>query len=93
MQRVEKGTYVDAVVELDDHDFDDCTFTNCELIYKGGPLGLNRSRLIRCRWIFEGPALSTLSVLAALFQMNPAYTEDLVAHLRKGQVPAPRPKT
>jgi len=57
----------DKPVELDGEEFYDCTFVDCNLIYRGGepPVILDGS-FVRCEWFLEDAALRTLGFFMAL---------------------------
>jgi hypothetical protein len=52
-----------ATLEIDGMHFVDCTLENCILIYRGGSVIFERTRLRRCRYVFYGPARTTVQLL------------------------------
>ncbi len=62
--------FVDREIELDDNDFDKCSFKDCNLIYRGGPVPsvTNCSFDDDCRLTFDGCAANAVRFLASLHQ-------------------------
>lgn len=56
-------TLAGGSLALDDTRFVDCRFTDCELLYSGRPVILERTSLKGCRYIFSGRAKMTLEFL------------------------------
>ncbi len=52
-----------ASVCLDDKHFIDCTFKDCQLIYNGGCLIVERTSFVHCRHLLHGPARATVLYL------------------------------
>ena len=50
-------------VELDGNHFINCTFSNCILEYRGGPVAFDRTQMDGCRHVFFGRARRTLHYL------------------------------
>ena len=48
---------------LDDKNFIDCQFHDCELVYHGGPVTFLETAIFRCRWSFGGAAQRTIGLL------------------------------
>ena len=54
-------------VETDDQEFNQCTFVNCKLIYRGGnPPDLSRCQFTGCRWLLMDAAIRTIAFMRAL---------------------------
>ena len=51
------------VVTLDGKHFVDCTLDACKLVYRGGAVTFERTRLARCSYIFGGQARRTVELL------------------------------
>jgi len=58
----------DQSIVVDEDEYIGCTFTRCQLIYKGGglPMLVNNS-FKECQWNFDGPAARTVQFMAALY--------------------------
>lgn len=55
-------------VVLDGKHFEDCTFENCDLVYRGGvPPNFIRSDFAAPRFVFEGAAQSTVQFMSAIY--------------------------
>ena len=56
-----------CAVELDDTDFTDCKFDDCELVYRGGrPPTMDSCSFTNTRFKFEGAAANTVAFLKAM---------------------------
>ena len=53
-------------IVVSDRHFERCKFVDCELVYRGGRVGLVANSFDCCRWSFEGAAADTLSFVGAL---------------------------
>jgi hypothetical protein len=69
-QMVEKftdKTFTGASVELDNHEFRNCTFRDCKLVYAGGPPPtLDTCDFGNSQFNFHGPAANTIAFLKAM---------------------------
>lgn len=60
--------FENETVELDDHEFDACTFLNCTLIYRGGALPkLGTNTFVGCQFALRDAALRTLGFFSELY--------------------------
>ena len=58
-------------VELDDNEFENCTFSGASLIYRGGaPPSLNGCNFTNVRFNFQGSAANTVAFLKAMSAPN-----------------------
>ena len=66
-------TIRDELLEIDTKNFIDCTLIGCILEYSGHPVVFERTRLLGSRYVFFGPAKSTVQFLqnTALMSYNP----------------------
>lgn len=73
-----KGVVFENVpIELDGHAFEDCTFVNCQIRYKGGPYRILGSfRRENVTWTFEQAAIRTLRLIR-LLQSDRATVQQL----------------
>jgi hypothetical protein len=61
-------TFENRSVVLDGDEYEDCTFRNCSLIYKGGePPRLVNNYLENCSWQFQDAAERTVNFLKGLY--------------------------
>ncbi len=61
--------FSNEMVVLDGNDYLNCTFTNCEIVFRGtASVTLNGLYLNDCRWTFDGPAGLTINFMTALYQ-------------------------
>ncbi len=74
---------------LDGKRFVDCQLIKCRLTFRGTQLPeFKDTRIIDCQILFQGPAASTLKMLASLYQSGQASMVDSIfAHL-KGDIAA-----
>ncbi len=69
VMRYIKQSFSGEIVELDGNQFEDCTFTDCKLIFSAlDRVSFNRCTFTECNWVFDGPAETTLSFLSDLYQ-------------------------
>jgi len=69
--RFEKKTFEKQRIVLDYNEFEECRFTECELVFNAvGSVGFSRNVLDNCRWKFEGPAAAAVSFLKAVYGMG-----------------------
>ena len=58
------STFINVTVHLDGEEFENCTFTDCVLVYSGGPLPkLSGCDLRKFALKFDGPAERTVAFL------------------------------
>ena len=63
------AAFTNETVVLDGNEYLNCTFTNCELIFRGTDgVALHGIDFNGCRWTFEGPAGLTINFMTALYQ-------------------------
>lgn len=62
--------FTQQTIVLDGNEFHDCTFHECDLIYRGGSLEF-KSKAVRCNWVFEGAAQRTITLLRYLGYLPP----------------------
>ena len=58
----DRELYSERVV-MDEKNFSDCQFHDCELVYHGGPVTFSETVIMRRRWSFGGSAHRTLGLL------------------------------
>ena len=62
-------TFTNETVVLDGNDYLNCTFTNCEIVFRGtASVSLHGINFNDCRWTFDGPAGLTINFMTALYQ-------------------------
>jgi hypothetical protein len=95
-------TFRNQTVAIDNGEFYDCTFDNCQLEFSGvGKRVIAGCHFSEdCRWIFKGAAADTLSFLSALYHHFGPHgrriVEDTFNTIRAGQdnpPPTARSKT
>lgn len=65
VMHIHKYPFEDQDIVLDFHEFKECKFKNCNMIFHGyGPVGLVGCEFLNCRWTFSGPASATLNFMA-----------------------------
>jgi hypothetical protein len=55
-------TFTRETIVLDSNEFHGCTFNECHLTYRGGPI-VFKADAFRCHWVFEGAAQNTIGLL------------------------------
>ncbi len=63
MKTVQGKTFNRVTVAIDDTEFANCTITNCELIYSGGPFGWVETDMTNCLITLRGAAAFTAGFL------------------------------
>ncbi len=63
MRTIQNQTFENQIVDVDDTTILDCIFTDCILRYSGRSFTIGRSQLLRCRYVFFGPAEETVLFL------------------------------
>ncbi len=64
----EHKTFTKETVLLDGHDFNNCEFHQCILVYKAQePVKLEHCHFVGCTWRFEDAAQRAVSLLKALY--------------------------
>ena len=70
--------FEDQDIVLDFHEFKECKFTNCNMIYHGhGAVGLISCKFHQCKWVLDGPAKATLNFMANMYS-NGNGAEELI---------------
>jgi hypothetical protein len=60
--------FVGQEVELDDNEFTNCHFVNCQLVFRGGKVAFIGCRFEAPQFVFRDAAQATLGFLAALYR-------------------------
>ena len=79
-------TFTNQSVVLDGNDYRTCTFTNCELVFRGtASVSLHEVTANDCRWTFAGAAGMTIKFMTALYQGGFSDMIDLTfENIRRG---------
>jgi hypothetical protein len=56
-----------TVVNLDDHSFENCTFTGCTFVYTGRTFEIRNCRIFDCHARLAGEAARTVRLLQQLY--------------------------
>lgn len=79
MEKNDNLTYNDMRVQLDNQEFNNCRFENCELEYSGmGPVQLSQCHFENPKFVFSGPAQNTLQFLRNLYHGLGQEGKDIV---------------
>jgi hypothetical protein len=75
-----KGQFYKETTEvLDGRTYENCEFTNCNLVYRGGTLPiLNACKFDDCRFTFEDAADRTLNCMKMFYNCLPGGGKQLV---------------
>ena len=79
-----RAGFEDKTVILDGEEFEDCTFVECKLIYRGGePPRLSNNKFHGCTWELEDAALRTISFLVVLnISEGRAFVDGIINTIR-----------
>ncbi len=55
--------FSNTTIGVDNHQFIDCRFSGCVLVYSGGAARAENCTFHNCRWLFQGPFLEILETL------------------------------
>jgi len=84
----EKQTFENQHVVLDAHEYTNCTFRHCVLVYNGTEeLSLTNCRFDEVEWEFGGPAARVLSFLHVTYQSSKDGEEFVRAIFRNFKKP------
>jgi hypothetical protein len=65
----EGATFSNETVVLDSNVYNNCTFNDCEIVFRGtAPVSLQGINFNNCTWTFDGPAGLTIEFMTALYQ-------------------------
>ena len=64
------NTFTGQRIKLDDNVFEGNKFTNCILVYGGGPLTFSNNSLNGVQWEFVDNAARTLGLLSSFYQVE-----------------------
>ncbi len=68
MTRYEKRAFEDEDVLLDGHEYINCRFNRCRILFgASGPVNLTGNGFSECKWEFTGAAAQTLAFLKAMY--------------------------
>jgi hypothetical protein len=86
MAQYQGATFTNETVVLDGNDYHNCTFTNCEIVFRAtGTVSLHGVTANGCRWTFEGAAGLTVKFLTALYQGGFSEMVDMtIDNIRRG---------
>ncbi len=63
MKVIAEQALKDTVLQMDDHHFEDCTITQCLLVFSGGDFSWTNCKFVNCQIRFVGAAGKTLNFL------------------------------
>jgi hypothetical protein len=80
-----KREFRGVTLDLDGHEFIECTFDKCTVIYRGGPLPkMRKNKFVQTNFTFADAADRTLQYLRELYaQGNKELVEGFMAQLRR----------
>lgn len=87
--KYENQTFENQTMIIDNHQFYNCVFNDCTLIYGGGqPPAIQGCHLNRCQIQFGGAAEQTVRFLTAMYHGGfKDYVEGSLDNIRKGKLP------
>ncbi len=69
MPKAKDKTVTKETVDLDDGDYENCIFEECQMVYSGGALlRLVGCTFDNCSWVFDGAAGRTIRLMGALYR-------------------------
>ncbi len=66
MKTVANKNLKDAVIEMDEHYYVNCTLSDCVLLFSGGDFGLVECQIVNCEVRLAGAARKTIQFLKRL---------------------------
>lgn len=89
LQEVRDQEFTEDQVVVDGKRFIDCTFSDCEVVFKGGHFTLENCDLHGLRFQLEGAALRTLKLLSVIYNASlgaggKEYVEMMFDIIREG---------
>lgn len=86
MAQVQGVTFTNETVVLDGNEYLNCTFNNCELVFRGtDTVSLHGVTANNCRWTFAGAAGLTVKFMTALYQGGFSEMVDMtIDNIRRG---------
>ena len=63
MKVIAEQALKDTVLQMDDHHFEDCTITQCILVFSGGDFSWTNCKFVNCQIRFVGAAGKTLNFM------------------------------
>ena len=78
MKRVENREIRDVTLDIDDNEFINCHFTQCTLVYSGGPCSF-QSQGENCRFQMKGAAANTFDLLQDLGMIDDTIESNFVS--------------
>jgi hypothetical protein len=93
----EGKTFQGETIRLDNEEYANCTFVDCDLQYGGaGFVGFSNCKFDRCRWSFVDAASNTLRFMASLYHGlgggGRNLIEDLFRSIRQNPPPGMDPQ-
>ena len=68
MTLIEDKAFLNERVRVDGHDFRRCTFTDCQLVFRGeAPFKMDGCMIQDPEWVLEGPAATTIQFLTTAY--------------------------
>lgn len=95
MAQYEGANFANETVVLDGNDYVNCTFTNCEIVFRAtASVSLNGVNFTDCRWTFDGPAGMTINFMTALYQAGITdLIDQTIENIRRGSHRQAEPQT
>lgn len=85
-------TFERETIRIDGNTYLDCQFTNCTLLYGGGPApSLQHNAFTDCEWTLDGHAALTLDFLNRLYKSGAVNLVESVFHFIKNAKPLDNP--
>jgi len=72
-------------VTVDETWFIDCRIVRCHMTYRGGEFRFTRTAILACSWDFQGFALNTITLLAAI-ELDGRDWLDVATHENEGPI-------
>ncbi len=67
--------------------FKDCTFDDCDITYKGGPLNATGCSFTGNRWLFSDAAQRTIMLMHQIYRDDPTCVEEMFHKFGKAESP------
>ena len=88
MTKIVNKSFNNTTEILDGRVFENCAFTNCSVVYKGGTLPVwTNCQFTECRFVFEDAAERTLNFLKMMYHscpgMGPQFVDAIFNSIRQ----------
>jgi hypothetical protein len=84
MNTYRNNKFLSGKIQIDNGSYKDCLFSNCTIIYGGGPVELTGNIIDGCRFEFTGAAAATLQFLQEIRRSSPTSIDPILDAIKAG---------